>query len=55
MHWVFSNLQHIKSKNRNTLTQERTTILMGISSSTLKPNFDDIIQNINVPIHDTPH
>ena len=33
---IFSNLQPIKSKNRNTLTQLHTTILMIISSSTLK-------------------
>ena len=44
---VFSNLQHIKSKNRSTLTQEHTNNLMRIASSTFKPNFDDIVQNIN--------
>ena len=35
--------------------QACATILMRISSSTLKPNFEDIIRNINVPIQDTPH
>ena len=44
--WI--NLQHIKSKNRSTLTQEHTNNLMRIASSTFKPNFDDIVQNINV-------
>ena len=45
---VFSNLQHIKCINRSTLPQEHATNLMRIASSTFKPNFDDIIQNINV-------
>ena len=53
--WVFSSLQHIKSKNRKTVTQEHTTNLMRISSTTTKPKNDDIIQNINVPIQNTPH
>ena len=52
--WVFSNLQRINSKNRNTLTQEHTTNLMRISFSTLI-NCDDFIQNINMPIQDTPY
>ena len=45
---VFSDLQHIKSKNRSTLTQEHTNNLMRIAPSTFKPNFDDIVQNISL-------